>query len=100
MSWEQRKSNRVTLESGLNARMIGIDGTWARDCVLLDASSTGARIGVRGSLEDLSLKEFFLALSATGAVYRRCELVRVNGDEIGVRFVMQTPSTRRGPRRD
>jgi len=88
MSFDQRKASRVALESGcIHARMIGIDGTWARDCVVKDASSTGAKITVKGSLEGLSLREFFLALSSTGAVYRRCELVRVSGDEIGVRFL-------------
>jgi len=89
MGWEQRKANRVTLEQGLNAKMISIDGTWARDCVVKDASATGASIMVKGALEGLSLREFFLSLSSSGTVYRRCELVRVNGDEIGVRFLIR-----------
>jgi PilZ domain len=92
MGFEQRKAFRVELEKGINARMIGIDGTWARDCLVKDASSTGAKIIVKGSFEGLSLREFFLALSSTGAVYRRCQLVRVSGEEIGVRFLNQRPS--------
>jgi hypothetical protein len=67
--------------------MMAIDGTWRRACEMLDISTTGARLLVEGSLEGLSLKEFFLVLSSTGLAYRRCELVRLDGDEIGVRFL-------------
>jgi hypothetical protein len=35
----------------------------------------------------LDLKEFFLLLSSTGLAYRRCQLVRLAGDEIGVEFL-------------
>jgi hypothetical protein len=37
----------------------------------------------------LNVKEFFLVLSSTGLAYRRCELVRINADEISanVQFV-------------
>ena len=38
-------------------------------------------------IEGLQLKEFFLLLSSTGLVYRRCEMVRVNGEEMGIRFL-------------
>jgi hypothetical protein len=54
---------------------------------MLDVSATGARLIVHASIEGLQVKEFFLVLSPTGRVYRRCELIRVNGDEIGVRFL-------------
>jgi hypothetical protein len=54
---------------------------------MLDISSTGARLQVKDSIEGLNLKEFFLLLSSTGLAFRRCELIRVNGDEIGVKFV-------------
>ena len=67
--------------------MMAIDGAWRRTCEMLDISSTGARLLVEGSIEGLQLKEFFLLLSSTGLVYRRCEMARVNGDEIGVRFL-------------
>ena len=66
---------------------MAIDGTWRRTCEMLDISSTGARLLVEGSLEGLNLKEFFLVLSPTGLAYRLCELVRINADEIGVRFL-------------
>jgi hypothetical protein len=45
------------------------------------------RSQVEGSLKGLDLKEFFLLLSSTGLAYRRCQLVRVDGDQIGVSFL-------------
>ena len=67
--------------------MMGIDGTWRRDCTMEDVSETGAKLTIEGSVEGLHLKEFFLLLSSTGLAYRRCELVRVNGAEIDVEFL-------------
>jgi hypothetical protein len=54
---------------------------------MIDVSQTGARLLVEGSLEGLDLKEFFLLLSSTGLAYRRCALVRVDGNHIGVAFL-------------
>ena len=71
------------------AHMMGIDGTWRRDCMMEDVSETGAKLTVEGSVEGLHLKEFFLLLSSTGLAYRRCELSWVNGDQIGVNFLKQ-----------
>jgi hypothetical protein len=42
---------------------------------------------VEDSIEGLDLKEFFLLLSSTGLAYRRCKLVRVAGDQIGIEFL-------------
>jgi len=70
--------------------MMGIDGTWRRNCQLVDVSATGARLTVSGSVEGLNLQEFFLLLAPKGVAYRRCELVRVNGEEIGVRFLKKS----------
>jgi len=86
-NWGARKSIRVTFERGIDVNMIAIDGTWRRPCKMIDVSTTGARLVVSESIEGLQLKEFFLLLSSTGKVYRRCELVRVNGDELGVLFL-------------
>ena len=83
---ERRKGDRVTFERGIPAHMMGIDGTWRRDCTMEDVSETGAKLTVDGSVEGLHLKEFFLLLSSTGLAYRRCELAWVNGDQIGVNF--------------
>ncbi|SRR5579871_505026 len=84
---ERRKDARVVFERGIPAHMMGIDGTWRRDCLMDDVSESGAKLTVEGSVEGLQLKEFFLLLSSTGLAYRRCELAWVNGDQIGVTFL-------------
>jgi hypothetical protein len=66
VSWGARKSDRVTFANGHAVHIMGIDGTWRRKCILLDVSTTGARLTVEGSIEGLKLKEFFLLLSSTG----------------------------------
>jgi PilZ domain-containing protein len=87
MPYGDRKSERVDFERGIHVYIMGIDGTWRRDCLMVDVSQTGARLCVEGSLEGLDLKEFFLLLSSTGLAYRRCRLVRLAGDRIGVQFL-------------
>jgi hypothetical protein len=87
MVTERRKGERVTFERGIGAHMMGIDGTWRRQCTMEDVSESGAKLTVEGSVEGLHLKEFFLLLSSTGLAYRRCELAWVNGDQIGVNFL-------------
>ena len=84
---ERRKGERITFERGIAAHMMGIDGTWRRECMMEDVSENGAKLTVEGSVEGLHLKEFFLLLSSTGLAYRRCELAWVNGDQIGVNFL-------------
>jgi hypothetical protein len=84
---DRRKGERVTFERGINAHMMGIDGTWRRECIVEDISELGAKLTVEGSIEGLNLKEFFLLLSSTGLAYRRCELAWVNGDQVGVNFL-------------
>jgi hypothetical protein len=84
---EQRKSRRVVFERGYDAHMMAIDGTWRRSCKIEDVSDTGAKLGVEGSLDGLSLQEFFLLLSSTGLAFRRCQLAWVNGDNLGVFFL-------------
>lgn len=89
MAWGSRKAERVRLEQRYPVNLMGVDGAWRRTCVLLDVSTTGARLEVDGSLDVLKAKEFFLILSASGSVFRRCELVRVDGSEVGVRFIAE-----------
>jgi PilZ domain-containing protein len=86
---ERRKGERVVFERGIPAHMMGIDGTWRRNCILEDVSENGGKLTVDGSVEGLHLKEFFLLLSSTGLAYRRCELAWVNGDQMGVTFLRQ-----------
>jgi hypothetical protein len=96
---ERRKGERVTFERGIPAHMMGIDGTWRRECTMEDVSETGAKLTVEGSVEGLHLKEFFLLLSSTGLAYRRCELSWVNGDQIGVNFLKTGEKKKRAARR-
>jgi hypothetical protein len=90
MAFGARKSARVDFDKGIHVYIMGIDGTWRRDCLMVDVSQTGARLTVEGSIEGLDLKEFFLLLSSTGLAYRRCRMVRLAGDQIGVQFLRQT----------
>lgn len=78
---------RVTFEHALPAHMMAIDGTWRRSCTIKDVSETNATLQVDTSIEGLALTEFFLLLSSTGLAYRRCQLDRVNGEEISVNFL-------------
>lgn len=99
MGTERRTGERVTFERGYAAQMMGIDGTWRRNCTMEDVSETGAKLTVEGSVEGLHLKEFFLLLSSTGLAYRRCELSWVNGEQIGVNFLKQVDKKKKSSRR-
>jgi PilZ domain len=98
VAWGDRKNSRVSFEHPIDTMLMGIDGTWRRDCKLVDVSGSGARLIASGSLEGLNLKEFFLLLTPSGGAYRRCELVRIDGEEIGVRFLKtrSKPTQREG----
>lgn len=96
MAYGDRKAERVYFEHRHPVNLMGVDGTWRRSCALLDVSSSGARLEVEGSLDVLRAQEFFLVLSSTGLAFRRCELVRIAGSEIGVRFVV--PERKKKPR--
>jgi hypothetical protein len=87
MTDDGKAPERVSFSRGYGVCIMGIDGTWRRDCLLNAISDTDAILTVEGSIQGLNLKEFFLLLSSTGLAYRRCELVRVNGAEIDVRFL-------------
>jgi PilZ domain len=87
MALGNRKNERVDFERGIHVYIMGIDGTWRRECLMFDVSQTGARLQVKGSLARLDLEEFFLLLSSTGLAYRRCRMVRQVGDQIGVEFL-------------
>ena len=98
MGKDQRKSGRVAFTNGIPARIVAIDGTWWRDCVMLDAGDAGAKLEFEVSIADLDLKEFLLQLSTTG-VFRRCELAWVNGEQIGVHFLKPSGGPEGRPKR-
>jgi hypothetical protein len=101
MAYGDRKSERVDFERGIHVYIMGIDGTWRRDCLMIDVSQTGARLCIEGSFEGLDLREFFLLLSSTGLAFRRCKMVRVDGEQIGVEFLARDKpaNKKRSPKR-
>ncbi len=94
-----RKSDRVRFEMGYPARIVAIDGTWFRDCHIEDISQTGAKVSLTGTVEGLNLAEFFLALSRTGASHRRCRMIWLKGDLMGVTFTLADRKDKRAVRR-
>ena len=86
MKGENRKAARVQFDQQHPVNLMGVDGTWRRSCVLLDVSQSGAKLEIDGSPDVLRAREFFLLLSSTGLAFRRCELVWVDGTQVGVRF--------------
>jgi hypothetical protein len=87
MKGESRKASRVRLDHSHPVNLMGVDGTWRRSCTLLDVSETGAKLEVEGPVNVLQAKEFFLLLSSTGLAFRRCELIWIDGTQVGVHFV-------------
>jgi hypothetical protein len=66
MSDENKAPERVAFSRGYGVCIMGIDGTWRRDCFLNAISDSDAILTVDGSIQGLNLKEFFLLLSSTG----------------------------------
>lgn len=98
---ERRRDQRVTFQGGVDARLMAIDGTWWRDCIIEDISEAGAKLSADdGALEGLHLKEFFLVLSSMGLAFRRCELEWVNGSQFGVTFLKQSAVKKKSPQRN
>jgi hypothetical protein len=87
MRGENRKAPRVHIEHSHPVNLMGVDGTWRRSCFLLDVSDSGAKLEVEGPVNVLQAREFFLLLSSTGLAFRRCELVWIDGAQVGVRFI-------------
>jgi hypothetical protein len=98
MVTERRNFERVQFGRGYTAKAVAIDGTWQRDCRIGDVSDTGAKLTIHGAIDGIDLQEFFLVLSVTGNAHRRCQRIWLNGDEVGVRFLKDTPT--RPPRRE
>jgi hypothetical protein len=92
---EKRAGPRVKFEHDLPAQMMAIDGTWRRECIVDNVSEGGARLTVGDSIKGLQLTEFFLLLASRGLAYRRCQLVWVNGDQIGVSFINRSRAPKR-----
>jgi len=96
MSDNKKVLDQVKFGRGYDVCIMGIDGTWRRDCILKAVSDNDAVLTVEGSIQGLNLKEFFLLLSSTGLAYRRCELIRVNGTDMDIQF-LRTKSRKKKP---
>jgi PilZ domain len=84
----RKDSSRIRFEPPFKARLMAIDGTWHRECCLIEVSDTGAQLSIDGPT--LLGEEFFLLLSSVGRpVFRRCRRVWVNGGRTGVQFEKQ-----------
>ena len=97
MSSEKGGPARVEFGRGYHVWIMAIDGTWRRSCLLKAVSAVDAELMLEGTIEGLHLKEFFLLLSSTGLAYRRCELVKVKGAELEVRFLSTKPGKPKRP---
>src|SRR4051812_10959008 len=60
MAYGDRKSGRVDFERGVHVFMMGIDGTWRRECTMIDVSQTGARLQIdNGRSKDWTSRNSF-----------------------------------------
>ena len=84
---DRRRDKRFNFYNGIECRIVATDGTWQRSCVMEDASNSGAKLILNGSIDGQRLKKFILVLLTSGLAYRRCELAWVNGNQIGVNFL-------------
>ena len=82
MATNRRRSLRRTIV--YRAKIHASDGSWDRDCHVLDVSQTGAKLGVAQAAE--LPQDFILALSMQGNATRLCRVVWATDSEIGVRF--------------
>jgi hypothetical protein len=87
MGGENRKTPRFHFDRGYPARIMAIDGTWQRPCQIANVSRLGAKLIIDGSVDRLNLDEFFLLLSTNGTAHRRCRMMWLRGDQLGIRYV-------------
>jgi hypothetical protein len=95
MGWNQRRSQRTTFSQEQAVRITAPDASWQLPCIMLDISATGAKLLMKAPFDHVDLKEFVLLLTANGLARRRCELIRADGQEIGVRFIMKVSPEKR-----
>lgn len=98
MRGENRRASRVRFDHRHHVTLMGVDGTWRRSCLLLDASESGAKLEIEEPADVLQSKEFFLVLSSTGLAFRRCEMIWVDGSQVGVKFIEHDKSKRPHPK--
>ena len=77
---------RIKFEPPLHARYMFIDGTRWADCLVIDAASTGAQLEFAQAPGPIA--EFFLMFTSSlpHPVFRRCKVMWINGNRMGVEF--------------
>jgi hypothetical protein len=85
----------VNFARGISVRILAIDGTWQRDCEMLDASDTGVLLQFPEPHHAFGLKEFFLVLSSIGNAHRRCQVVWTDSDRLGATFMVAAGERKR-----
>jgi hypothetical protein len=93
MSADSRKNTRRDVRNG--ARLVSADGSALGPCMMADLSATGARLQV--DAPDALPDEFFLLLSHTGQLRRKCSVAWRTENAIGVKFMPGPPPKRRKP---
>jgi hypothetical protein len=82
--YDKRKGRRRPLTHRAEIARLE-NGEHLADCVVLDISETGARLGLLAT-GDIP-EEFVLVVSKAGNVLRQCKVVRSGATELGVAFV-------------
>jgi hypothetical protein len=93
VTFEKRKSPRRPLEQGV--AILRQDGTLVCECTLSDISNEGARLKLAakpGAAAPEIAPQFILSLSKRGNLFRNCELIWHEKDEVGVRFIVPKTS--------
>ena len=68
------------------AKIVATDGSWGRNCRVVDVSDGGAKLALE---KPAALPaDFFLAMSMRGGAMRKCHVMWTDDNEIGVRFVV------------
>src|SRR5262249_10290274 len=88
---ERRGLKRVNFGRGYTAKVMAIDGSWEPDCRIAAVADAAARRSSRGRIEDIARRESLPGLTPAGPAPRRCQRIWISGDELGVRFLKDSP---------
>ena len=77
------------------AKLVALDGSWGRNCRVVDVSEGGAKLVTEHPVQLPS--DFFLAFSMRGKATRKCRVVWSADCEIGVEFERE-PAEAEGPK--
>ena len=86
MSKSSNRRKTVRRPLSYPAKIIATDGSWGRNCRVVDVSDGGAKLALEKPAELPA--DFLLALSMRGGAVRKCQLMWTDDCEIGVQFVV------------